>query len=139
MVVTRLSFPFESSENTCTVLRSASSNTYLPGTNTFPGICTGSLNWNSVLLFHSSAFAGFVIRKPSAKAALRHSAFNLLFISFLLHLSMERRHFFASTRSCQGRWISESWTLISKEFVSSAPVPELIARQCATSGRHFGE
>src|SRR5579864_4009731 len=84
MVATRLSFPVESSEKTCTMLRSAglsaSSKTYLPGIRTRPGISTGALNWNSVLLFHSSANTGLVIKKPTANKPLRHTAFNLLFI-----------------------------------------------------------
>src|SRR5258708_31541860 len=59
---------------------SASSKTYLPAGSTCPGISTGSLNWNTVFLFHSSAIAGFVTKNVSVNKPPTHIAFNLLFI-----------------------------------------------------------
>jgi hypothetical protein len=69
-------------------------------------------------LFHSSAITGIVIEMVSANKPPTYKAFDLLFIYFLLHLSMGAA-VFSATRFDLGRWISESAPLISVGLVSS--------------------
>jgi hypothetical protein len=80
----------KSSEKIWTIFRSdslsASWNTYLPPANVLPGTCTGSLNWNSVFLFHSSAKTGRATNNASANRPPRQRVVSLMFIPFLLYI-----------------------------------------------------
>src|ERR1700730_9943250 len=127
MIVTRLWFPVESSENTSTMLRSdslfRSSNTYFPGVSTFPGIATGALNWKSILLFQSSAIAGFVTRTLSANEPLRNNAFNLPCIFYLLQ---------PRPGQADVQTVDSNFKRVSLMISGS----ELMGRQRAAFGRH---
>jgi hypothetical protein len=125
-VATSDSFPCESSEKTCTMLRSdslsTSWNTYFRGASTLPGICTGSLNWNCVFLFHSSASTGRARKGVCAKKAPKHSAFNLIFIVSPLSLdSSARSSFFpGARRSFRPRIGQVDIRIVKSDFEGSA-------------------
>jgi hypothetical protein len=64
-------------------------------------------------IFHSSAITGCARKEVSAKKPPRHNAFNLIFIVFLLHLSIRvpdssSRYPLLPFNRDKGRWISES-------------------------------